>query len=203
MNFMEMTTANLLETHSEMLATASDLGYQVPLAMTITEADPIDKMISTCEDLHAAIEKYRAGIDQKDVVGTKTGSNKVLADKPKKKQAAKAATKVAVDEPKKEAEMAEAAKKKSPAKKATKKGAAKKAPAKKASAARAPSVDETKKINWVFKGEGNGCREGTEKHARHDLVRKCSGQTVKSFLSKGGLMATLNNCVAQGKAKLS
>jgi hypothetical protein len=57
------------------------------------------------------------------------------------------------------------------------------------------------KIVWI--GKENPAREGSGRHARIELVRRGHGQTVKTFLAKGGRGATLANCVRKYKlAKL-
>jgi len=86
--------------------------------------------------------------------------------------------------------------------KKSKRNARKAVKGKTSAAAKAPrsKFDETAKISWT--GKDNPFREGSGRHERTEKVRTASGQTVKTFLSKGGKSSTLGYCVKNKLAKV-
>ncbi len=194
------TLEQLQEEHSEMCATATDLGMTVPKDLT-TDFTTVEVGTTVVSNLDALIRKFREGLDTED-------DKKVLATEDDKAQNEK------VKSPKKPAtkkvQVASGSKKekgpdtnneekqvaKKAAKKSTKKGK-KSAAAKKgngvARAAR-PKFDESAKIAWT--GKDNPAREGKGRFDRIEAVRKANGKTVKTFLAGGGNATTLKNCVA-------
>lgn len=192
------TLEQLQETHSEMLATAADIGFEVPeeLKADITDLAAGGAIVAA---LDTAIREFRKG-----VAGDNEGSDTVAAS-PSKPKKTVTKTKPAADVP-------PPIKEKTVAKKAVKKAAAvKKAPAKKAAAAKpakkasAPvaraSFSDDAKITWL--GKDNPAREKSGRHERIELVRKANGKSVKTFRAGKGRGSTLSWCVKQGLAKVA
>ncbi len=198
------TLEELQEIHSEMCATAADLGMNVPEDLTV-DFDTAELGATVVSSLDALIRKFQAGTDGGDLADEE---EQVHTDTPKKTAVKKIVkktktTEAAPAEAKKTEEktVTTAAKKvKKAAVKKTATKAAKAAPAKKAAAkanGAAPkrtSFDESAKITWG--GKPNPAREETGRHERIEAVRKASGKTVKTFLASKGNPTTLRNCVA-------
>jgi Sec-independent protein translocase protein TatA len=204
------TLEQLQEEHSEMLATADDLGMDMGKYPDLTaDFSVVDVGATIVSNLDALIRQFRRGIDE--VEAEAEASKNALVEELEKsetEQAKKTAPKKSAKKTKPtEAAPAEAednsgedqvakkavkAKAKTkPAKKAGKTKVAKKA----VKRARFPD-DAT--IKWSA-GKKNPAREGAGRHGRIEKVMKASGKTVKAFLAGGGNPTTLGNCV---KAKL-
>lgn len=211
---MKKTLEQLQEEHSEMLATAAELGVRVPVELT-TDFTSAEVGGTVCSNLDALIRKFREGLDQSDDVAAQ--KNAVAVDEAmsddaprppkaaaKKKSNPKAKPKKAAPPARTEAapakensgeeQVAKTAKKAGkPAKKAAK-PAAKKAAGKPAKKAAGFPDDAT--IKWGA-GKKNPAREGKGRHDRIEKVIKSSGKTVKAFIASGGNPTTLRNCVSQ------
>lgn len=191
------TLGQLQETHSEMCATAHDLGMKVPEEMTVdfTTAEEGEVI---CSNLDTLIRKFKEGLDTGDTAAGSENSLAVDANKsdtaPTKTTTTKKATKAKTAEakPTGEDKVAKKAAKKAPAKKAAakKNGSA----AKKTGGTRV-KFDDGAKITWAT-GKENPAREGTGRFDRIEVVRKSNGKTVKTFLAGKGNPVTLKNCVA-------
>jgi len=220
-DFNSLNLLGLQDIHSQMLATASDLGYEPPEDVLV-EIEDVDLGRVVCQRLHDALTEHRermalATASGEAYKGTQHGNDgeessektakRAAGSKKSKSKSKPEATAPASNE--KEDTVA-TTEKKAPAKKAAKKAPAKKAakaaPAKKATKAeKAPKrtkIDETAKINWIRTAEGNGAREGTPRHERRELLRKHSGKTVKTWLAAGGEPATLKRAIADKDVKL-
>jgi hypothetical protein len=57
------------------------------------------------------------------------------------------------------------------------------------------------KINILV--EGNPRREGSKKHAAFEILRKCKGQTVKTYREKGGSDSFLRRAVKRKHAEVT
>lgn len=215
------TIEQLQEEHSEMLATAADLGMKVPEDMT-AEFDTAEAGAVTCSNLDALIRKFREGLDEggetkkvvaeddvkKEDAEVEEVKSKVTAPKKgavtKKKTTksteaapAKAAETSGEDQMAKTAKKApakKAAKKKAPAKKAAKKAGGKAAAAKGSNGGGGTRFAEDATIKWGA-GKKNPAREGAGRYDRIEQVMKASGKTVKAFVASGGNPTTLRNCV--------
>jgi leucyl aminopeptidase (aminopeptidase T) len=195
------TLEQLQQEQAEMIATAIDLGLELPADLMVDfDVSTVGERIT--KDIDKLIKQFRAGLDQ-------GGSEKALASPPEKAQkapakkaASKKSTKAApavTDPPRAEGDTTVA----KPAKKATK--AAKK-PAKKAAKkvtkkaatgeARAPrskfAGDQV--VTWIAKE--NPCRKDTARWERYEKLRKASGKTVEKVLAAGVPSATLINASA-------
>jgi hypothetical protein len=213
------TLEQLQEEHSEMCATAADLGMKVPADLTI-DFDTVEVGTTVVSNLDALIRKFKAGIDEDEVDTSSAEIKNSLANEEQEKQGAapksppkpkKASTGTTVKKTTPKAKQAEAnneATGEEPvAKKAVKKAAApakKGGPAKANGAKVAPAaskpkngLDENAKITWT--GKENPARKGQGRYDRIENVRKFSGKTVKTYLAAKGNPTTLKNCV---KAKL-
>lgn len=202
--------------HSEMLATASDLGFEPP-ASTLVEVVSVEQGVPVVTELHGAIKNFLAGVGEKEhksgEAETKTEPKKTSKKQGSKKSSSIESPQQAMARQKAAREARDAAKtpaaesvktvKESKVAKKAKKAVKKVAKKKAASNARTPAVDDTKKISWVFKGEGNGARKETERWERREVLRKANGATVKTYLAKGGSIATLNRAVKDGAVKLA
>lgn len=205
------TLEQLQETHSEMLATSADIGFEVPeeLKADITDLAAGGAIVAA---LDTAIREFRKG-----VAGDNEGSDTVAASpsKPKSKKTV-TKTKPAADDvppPIKEKTVTKKAVKKAAVKKApakAKPAAAKPAAAKPAKKASAPkgagavaraSFSDDAKITWL--GKDNPAREKSGRHERIELVRKANGKSVKTFRAGKGRGSTLSWCVKQGLAKVA
>lgn len=219
-----MSLAQLQTLHSEMAATADDLGFKIPDNLLVEfETQEAGSMI--CDELNAKIEAFRAGIDEGDSKEPSSASGqKPLAPegnkedsapvpkapkKPKNSSASKvpASTTPKADKaPAQPKEASVATAKKAPAKKAAKKAAkktaSKAAPKNAASGDSKPRAkfDENHKV--TFLPAENPCRAGSARFDRYELLRKGNGKTVKTLLGQGVPSATLANAVAKKIIKI-
>jgi hypothetical protein len=156
--------------HAEQLATAGDLGIEVPEDLTL-EFETAEVGRTTCDSLHALIVKFREGLDSKDenvqaaeeqpeqpqlpdtAAGRKIKKQRAKtadesASKPKKpakaKKAEAAATETPAEVPEEESTVTETKVKKSTAKKPAAKKAAKSAKSAKPKAAKAAPTSANK-----------------------------------------------------------
>lgn len=217
MKFNKMNLADLQTNHAEMLATAGDLGLEVPESEA-TEFDTEEVGRTVCAALHKRIQDAKsaaadtADSQNSDVEGVASGEEltqgapdeSAPATKPGKKAKSKAKAKGKKSEAEKaetktqETTMAKTAKK-APSKKA----ATKKAPAKKAKAGGAnkfaPAADKNYEIVAKYKGDGNPYRKGT---TRHDQFLKLGKYTnTADFKKAGGEVWILRIAVRDGYAK--
>lgn len=194
------TLEELQEQHSEMLATAGDLGMSVPSDLKETFTDPVvGKTIVS--NLDSLIREFRKAKKEEktqgsgDVVETPTDARPAALASTRKKSSPKPKKKTTLS---KKVEVEEQQQEKSTmAKKAAKKKAAR-------SSARGGSrtkLDPTKKIVWKNGDEIPG-REGSARYKRIAGVKSASGKTVETFL-KSGKSGTLAWCVKNGLAKVA
>ncbi len=216
-----MSLEQLQVLHSEMAATAGDLGFSIPDNLTV-EFETQEAGIIICDELNAQIEKFRSGLDETRPGSSSTDGQKPLAEgdkgedsapasgkKPrssakKPKSDAPASTTPKPDKGKAEPKEAKMATAKKAAKKTAKKTVAKKA-AKKTAAPKGDSkprikFDENAKVTFV--PAENPCRAGSARFDRYELLRKGSGKTVKTLLAQGVPSATLANAVAKKIIKI-
>ena len=186
------TLEQLQEQHSEMCATAADLGVKVPADLTI-DFDSVEVGATVVSNLDALIRKFREGLDEggdkKSLATEDKGSDTVPRKTSKKKSSSTAKTKsteAKAAEAKPAEESAVAKKAKKTAKKATKKAA---------SARKPNGFADDAKITWNA-AKKNPAREGSGRYDRIEQVRKASGKTVKTFYAGKGNPTTLKNCVA-------
>lgn len=212
----EKNLEQLQETHSEMLATAADLGLELPeeLKADFTEVQAGQTILSALDTLiREHLGKGLANDDKKgqsasalpkpkksaSAKTTKKPSAKTIKKSPSAKEPADTAAEPAdVDPPEQESTVAA----KKPSTKA-KKGTSKKASSKAATAnARTrSSFDEKSKI--VKTGKENPAREKSGKYNRIDNVLKHNGKTVGLYLGAGkGKTGTLSACVKLGLVKV-
>jgi hypothetical protein len=211
------TLEQLQQEHSEMCATAADLGLTLPPELTIDfDVSTVGERVT--KEIDKLIKAFRAGLDS-DSGGVEETPPKPLATPRKKAQKApakKAASKkpkssVVADEkpPTTEEGESEVAK---PAKKAVAKKAAKKS-AKKAVKKVATKTDGEAKaprskfpsdaiVTWIAK-DGNPCREGTARWERYEKLRKATGKSVEKVLAAGVPSATLINASAAKVIKIA
>lgn len=141
--FHDMSGSELVETYSEMLATADDLGFKVPENL-LYDGEDVDRLMSVCSELDAAIKAFRAGIDKNDEADAPVASPSPLPVSSSKRATKKGTPTSAKSRSPKKAKASEAAPESTPPapkkEKATKAktvqkesnmSAAKKAPAKK------------------------------------------------------------------------
>jgi len=193
----ERTIEQLQEDHAEMLATAHDMGLDVPEELQ-AEFSEVAAGRAIVDNLDALIREKR-GDGGKNVLAADDGEeHKGTAKKRPKKAKQKAP---ASESKPQETEVTEASKK-AP----TKKKVAKKTPAKKAAKKGAVGVSrfsDDAKITWM--GKDNPAREGTSRFDKIETVRKHNGKTVKTYKAardgKGG--GTLSLCVKMGLAKVA
>jgi hypothetical protein len=218
-----MDLGGLQNLHSEMLATASDIGYEPPDDVLV-ELTGVEQAVPLLGRMHEGIRAHvaaSADTGKKPVASDEGPSETTEVKKTSKKKAAKPAKNnestqeaMARQRAAREArdaatpattKVAKKAKEKTVAKKAAKKKVAKKAAKKSGNGAvtRAPKIDENKKISWIFKGEGNGARPDTERWERRERLRKANGKTVKTYLAGGGSVATLNRAIADKAVSVS
>jgi len=205
------TIEQLQEEHSEMLATAGDLGMDVSDDLKI-DFDTAEVGATVVKSLDSLIRKFRAGLDgaggDENSLATNSEQEqdvpaKSKSKKPKAKTAPKPVEAAAAEE---EPPVAKTAKK-STAKKAVKKNAKKNAKktAKKSAAKKEPSesrgFDPDAKISWGTKP--NPAREDSGRHGRIEAVRKANGKTVKTYLAAKGNPTTLKNCVKAGLCRVA
>jgi hypothetical protein len=207
-NYIMKTLEQLQQEQAEMIATAIDLGLELPQElMADFDVSTVGERIT--KDIDKLIKQFRAGLDE-------GGSEKPLATPPEKVQKAPAKRAASKKQPK-----ATPAKEVDPptegdttvAKKAVAKKAAKK-PAKKAAkkVAKKVSADGVAKaprskfgadqvVTWIAKE--NPCREGSARHDRYEKLRKASGKTVEKVLAAGVPSATLINASAAKVIKIA
>jgi hypothetical protein len=203
------TLEELQEQHTEMLASAHDIGLEVPEELRAEFTDE-KAGVAICNALDKLIKENVAEDDEGE-------EGAEAAPPPKAKAPRKAKAKVAavttvdedeIKETKVKAKKAVAKKttaKKAVAKKAKKTvAAAKKNGNGKAAAANGNGkgrsrFDEDAKIQWV--GEEIPGREGTGRYQRIENVKKHGGKTVATYL-KSGPSKTLRWCVNNGLAKV-
>jgi activator of HSP90 ATPase len=220
MNFKGQNLAQLIETHSEMQATAKDLGLELGAEFAggfTTETDGVN----ICEALHAKIEAYRAGLDTELTVieGTGLASGEETAHKPKKTRAKAAAKKSKATETENNGNAAESAKesqvakatkaattggkkaaKKSAAKKAVKK-VTKKAVAKKAKVGVASDGSVLNDAcKYAIVAKENPYRADTIRAKMFDKLKKASD--VAGLKKAGGETWALRIAIRDGHAKL-
>ena len=211
-NLLDVDIGGLQNLHSEMLATAHDVKYDPPDSVLV-EIETAEQAKPILEEFHQGLQKHLAEMAEAEV-----------KEPPKKKAAAKSPEKAAKPETP-QAAMArqkkarlerDAAQPKEPAKpgkkeskKVAKKSVAKKAPAKKAAkkaapkAAKAPAKSDDRKITWIFKEDGVGAREGSERFERRKKLKASNGKTVEAYVKSGGSIATLNRAVADKLVKVA
>lgn len=192
----EKTLEELQETHSEMLATAVDIGLEVPDELKADFTDPgagativsnLDALIREHRQKNgvAAEDEVRQNAPPKKVKKTKATKTKKPAPRPEPAEQKKEDTTVASK----------------PAKKTAKKTAAKKSAS--ANARTRVSFAEDAKISRVA-GKENPAKKGSGKAARIDNVLRHNGKTVKTYLTTGkGKSGTLGWCVKSGLVKVS
>ena len=184
-----MNIEQLQEAHSDMLATAGDLGMEVPPELQVEFDDPAKGNV-LCDKLHDAIEKFSKGLNEKDTGAEKKAAATTATPKTKKASVKKTSAKKAAAKPAKEKKVAKKAAKKA----APKKGAAKKVGVKK--------TDDLEKKITVVKKE-HPFREGSGKAKRVDKLFAHSGKTVGAFLKAGGKRSTLSKCVSLKLVKVA
>ena len=210
----EKKLEELQEDHSQMLATAVDLGIELPeeLKADFTDAGA---GATICSNLDALIRAHQTGretakplAEDDDKSDTDVSSKPKSASKKKPKAAAKAAT---TEKPRPSGTAKKAAPKdsgsqqqeKPVAKTAAKKATAKKAAKKKATGNARKAVaafDEKAKITKT--GKDNPAREGSGKFDRIANVLAHNGKTVGTYLTKGKV-GTLRWCVNKGLVKVA
>lgn len=207
-SFKNKSIEELQNDHSQMLATAGDLGFTPTEAQGAVEFDDIEAGVAACTSLHEAITAFRAGLDEGDGKGLASDTEKAQgAPKSPKKAAKKSATKKVTSNkakdkdpsPAQEKQVAKKAAKKAPAKKAPAKKAAKKSEAK-ASGGGTPRTKFPEDGVITVKAKENPFRGGRKE--RFDKLMKFNGKTVKAFLAAGGVSQTLINAVNDGNASV-
>ncbi len=221
------TLEKLQEDHSEMCATAADLGMKVPADLTV-DFDSVEVGATVCDNLDALIRQFRQGLEEEEqqellevlAADVEEEQTEVEAEpakpvKEKKKKAPKskktsaASTEAIPAEADQEGVTDVAAAAKKTAKKAVSKANGKAAPktakvkaAKKAGGKPGSRFPDEGKITWIT-GKKNPAREGAGRHGRIDKLMKSSGKTVKAFVASGGNPETLRNCVKAGLCKIA
>jgi len=200
------TLEQLQQEQAEMIATAIDLGLELP-AELMADFDVSTVGERVTKEIDKLIQAHRAGLDHKDEKALATPPEKAQKA-PAKKAASKKSTRAAPaeksDPPKAEGDTSVA--KKSVAKKAkTAKKSAKKVVAKKAATgeARAPrsKFGGDQIVTWIAKE--NPCRKDTARWERYEKLRKASGKTVEKVLAAGVPSATLINASAAKVIKIA
>lgn len=205
MKFANVPLTDLQIAHSEMCATAVDIGLKIPKDLSVEITTEVQG-VPICEELHALIEKFRS---EKALA---PGEGKAQGDAPKsrdvksgletdKKIAAQKAARLkkaegngAPAEPSKKGSVKETGEEPVSKKTAAKKKATpKKAAAKKSSTPRTKFPPEAK-ITWVAKE--NPAREGSARYDRYEKLRKASGKTVDTAIKSGVPSATIANAQA-------
>lgn len=221
-NLDDTDLGGLQNLHSEMLATASDIGFE-PGDAVLVEITAIPQGLQVVREFHADITKFLAGVDAKEYKpgvppaaakpkkkpapekpADKTSAAEARKKSPQELMADQKAARLARDasEPKPEtaAKPAKKQKEKSVAKKAKK--TVKKAAKKSATTNARTSVDGTKKITWLLKDKDLGARDGSERAERRKKLKAASGKTVDAYVKGGGSIATLNRAVTEKIVKL-
>jgi hypothetical protein len=209
-NYNMKTLEQLQQEHSEMAATALDLGLELPAELLVDfDVSTVGERIT--KEIDKLIKAHRAGLDEpgSEESGSSSDEKPVATREkkgqraPAKKAASKKSTKAAPaesDPPKAEgvtgvAKKAVAKKAAKPAKKAAKKVAKKAAKAEGEARAPRSKFPSDAVVTWTAK-DGNPCREGTARWDRYELLRKASGKTVEKVLAAGVPSATLINASA-------
>jgi len=197
------TLEQVQETHSEMLATANDMGLEVPeeLRDTFTDAKA---GVAICKALDKIIKEKVA--ESEEPVNTEEAAEEAAPTeeaketKVKKAKAVKTPKSAVLNPAKKKAASAAKALKakgKSAVKKAVK------AKAKTNGAAKRPGLESDAKVVWAKDKEVPG-REGSARWKRIAHVQKSSGKTVAECLKANvARSGTLRWCIANGFAKVS
>jgi hypothetical protein len=195
----------LHDIYSEMLATAHDIGYNVPDDQLVETEDP-EVLRAVIAPLHAGLVKFHSGLDKPRVDKAKKTKTKVV---PLTKPAKVAKQKVDKVDVSKENEMANATAKKAKVGRPAKKAVAPKRAVKKTAkgnartpVARAPrnSWGENAKIKVLI--DENPVRAGTGRFERVANLMKHDGKLVADFLKKGGRGGTLKYAVEEGWVKV-
>jgi len=204
---LDTSTVGALEAlHSEILATSSDLSYEPP-ADCLVEITSEEQGRDIVRRLHAGLTEHRERLatQKKELAPDAAKSDTAPAGKTNKKSvqekmADQKAARLARDEQKPAARPADSKEKtvaKTAKKAAPKKGAKKSAKKAAKKATNGGAVPEGK-IEWILpKEQGLGAREGTERHARRELLKKHGGRTVAAYVEAGGRVATLNRAVTE------
>ena len=208
-DFAPLLSGDLEELHSQMLATASDTGYEVPAKFACEllvedESNPgnrqanIDMLVGLHVDLMQHIAAMPKAAAKKPVAEDEGSGDTDGAGKSERKTARK---------PKRAVEAAKT-KEKTVAKKATPKKAVAKKAAAKTTAKKASTGNgkfaEDKKITWALAADkGLGVREGTGREERRKLLKRHDGKTVGAYIKAGGLHATLNRAVEEKVVKVA
>jgi len=181
------TLEKLQEEQTEMLATAHDLGLEVPDELKAEFTD-VKAGKAMCASLNKMIQEFTA---TKEPVDTEEALD-VSNDEPKKETKKVKKATVAKKTTAKKAKKAVAKKgRRVAAKKAATNGAGRKRAA----------LDENAKITWV--GEGVPGREGSARWKRIENLKKHGGKTVGTFLKSSiGKPGTLRWCVNNGLVKI-
>lgn len=215
----EKTLEQLQETHSEMLATAHDLGLELPTELTLDFTDA-GAGAAICSNIDALIRAHRegrevlAGDDDKGHNATsapqpkrtkKSSSGEASASPPKAKKASAkkpADKKSAGTNTEEKTDVAKSPAKKSAAKKAAKKKSTANARTKAGGGKQRATFAEDAKITATGKENPSSLDSG--KGQRIANVLKHNGKTVKTYLSTGkGKRGTLGWCVANGLVKVA
>jgi len=184
------TLEELQELHSEMLATASDLGLEVPedLKMNFTDQSV---GATVCSNLDALIREHRAkgevAADQGEAHNGAASPSEPAEPAPRAKKPRRAKP---AAEPKQEKEPMPS--------KTTKSKARGKVKGK--TTGKRPAFAADAKITWT--GKDNPARAGSGRHKRIEGVRKASGKTVDKYQQGGGRAGTLGWCVKRGLVKV-
>lgn len=206
----EKTLEQLQETHSEMLATAHDLGLELPTELTLDFTDA-GAGAAICSNIDALIRAHRegrevlAGDDDK-------GHNDESSSAPKKPKRASSSQKKAKKPADKKSAGTNTEEKTDVAKSPAKKSAAKKAAKKKSTANARTKAGGSGKQRATFAEDAKITATGKENPSSLDSgkgqrianVLKHNGKTVKTYLSTGkGKRGTLGWCVANGLVKVA
>lgn len=197
------TLEGMQETHSEMLATAHDLGLELPeeLKADFTDMGAGAAILASIDTMIRAKTSGKKGVatDAKGEHNAPSSPKKAAAkkaSKPKKSVAAKeTATESSGSETEEKQQVASKTAKKTKAKKTAKKAAS-------ANSRKRVAFDEAAKI--VATGKENPSSLDSGKGQRIQNVLKHNGKTVKTYLSTGkGKKGTLGWCVANGLVKVA
>lgn len=208
MKFANVKLEDLQIAHSEMCATAGDLGIKVPSNLT-TDFDSEVEGVPICEKLHALIEEHRKALASAEGKAQGGPKSRDVSSGPEttKKMAAQKAARLAKGNPapanKAPAKKAGAAKGEATvAKKAAKKKVPVKAAKKKAASngATRSKFDENSKVTFIAKE--NPAREGSARWDRYEKLRKNSGKTVGAMIKAGVPTSTLANASASKTIKI-
>lgn len=196
------TLEQVQERHAEMLATAADIGLQVPEELKTDFTDAVAGQ-AIASNLDALIREYQSktttdkGLAEDDAREHNDASPPKVAKKASNKPKKTAVKKTAATSGSNKAEEKQVAK-------ATKKTAAKKTAKKSASDNARKGVDRYADEAKITKtGKDNPAREGSGKYDRIANVLKHNGKTVKTYKASGGKGGTLGWCVKNGLVKVA